>query len=148
MQYEFSSTWSVDAPPDMVFRVLHDVAGYPAWWPQIRRSEAIDPTRVRLWARSFLPIDLKLLVVESLSDRSSGMLRADLHGDLEGWSSWRISELEGRTVATFDEVVDTTRRLMNVLAPVARRLFVMNHERMMRDGEIGLRAHLERLQHA
>ena len=45
-------------------------------------------------------------------------------------------------MCVFDEEVVTTKRTLNVLAPVARPLFKLNHEFMMRHGEAGLRTFL------
>ena len=55
-------------------------------------------------------------------------------GDLDGRGVWRLFEEHGVTAVTYQWDVRTTRRLMNVLAPVAQPLFVRSHDRIMRDG--------------
>lgn len=42
----------------------------------------------------------------------------------------------------FDEEVVSTKPVMNLLAPIARPLFRVNHTRIMRHGEQGLRRFL------
>ena len=140
--YHFVSTWTVPAPPGTVYRALRDVAGYERWWPQIRASDRVDPTSVRVRCRSFLPINLDFVVTESVVDPDHGFLEGTLHGHLDGWSRWEIGGSGRDTTVRFEERVVTTRLVMNLLTPVARLLFRLNHERMMRDGERGLRTHV------
>jgi hypothetical protein len=51
---------------------------------------------------------------------------------------WTLSQSNGHTVAVFDEEVHTGKRLLNVLAPVARPAFRYNYTLMMRHGQDGL----------
>jgi hypothetical protein len=142
VRYDLADTWRVDAAPDDVFAVLADLAAYPRWWPEVRTAERLDERSVRLTCRSALPYDLRFVAVERRRDARAGIIEGELRGDLDGWSRWTIRPAAPGTWADFREVVVTTRRFMNVLAPVARPLFLRNHARMMRNGEEGLRAHL------
>lgn len=145
VRYELESTWTLAAPLGDVVAALRDLEGYARWWPQVRAVERIGPHRVRMRCRSVLPYDLVFVVDESAIDPGRGYLEGTMTGDLQGVSRWIVTADVGgtRTTATFREVVVTTPWAMNLLAPVARRLFLANHARMMRDGEAGLRAELD-----
>jgi len=75
---------------------------------------------------------------QSVLDEDTGVIEADLSGHLNGFSRWTLTELNGATVAVFEEEVTTAKRLLNVLAPVARPVFRFNHTLMMRHGQAGL----------
>jgi hypothetical protein len=70
------------------------------------------------------------------------VLEATLSGDLDGFSRWTITAVDGGTVAVFEEEVETTKRALRLLAPVARPAFRANHWLMMRHGQAGLQARL------
>jgi hypothetical protein len=79
-------------------------------------------------------------------DVDGGLLEANLIGDLEGFSRWTITPDGAGATAVFDEDVVATKRLLRVLAPVARPGFRANHWLMMRHGEAGLRVYLAGMQ--
>jgi hypothetical protein len=59
-------------------------------------------------------------------------------GELEGTGTWRLFEQEGVTAVVYDWRVRSTKRWMNMLAPVARPVFEYNHDVVMRWGGEGL----------
>ena len=145
VRYELRSTWTFEAPADVVLAALRDLESYARWWPQVRVAERVGEHRVRMRCRSALPYDLVFVVEESGIDVGRGYLEGTLTGDLDGMSRWVVTgDPDGAgTTASFLEVVVTTPWAMNLLAPVARPLVLANHARMMRDGEAGLRADLD-----
>ena len=142
VSYVFQSRWLVPAPADECFDILHDIEGYPKWWPEIREVHMLDDDTASLRVRSFLPYYLDFESARSRDDREAGVLEARLSGDLDGFSRWTIPETARGSMLVFDEEVVTAKRILNVLAPVARPLFKMNHTFMMRHGEAGLRTFL------
>ena len=140
--YVFQSRWLVPAPPSDCYAVLYDVESYSKWWPEIRDVHLIDKDRACFRVRSFLPYYLDFESERRRDDREAGVLEARLTGDLDGSSRWTISETASGSMLVFDEEVVTTRRSLNLLAPIARPFFKMNHEFMMRHGEAGLRTFL------
>jgi hypothetical protein len=140
--YRFRSVWTVDATPADVYAVLHDVEGYPRWWPEIKEVRSVDRDRAIFRVRSVLPYYLDFESARVTEDETAGVLKARLSGDLDGYSRWTIEGAGASTRAVFDEEVDTHKRLLNVLAPVARPAFRANHSFMMRHGEAGLRTFL------
>jgi hypothetical protein len=140
--YRFRSIWVIHAAPTDVYAVLHDVGGYSMWWPEIKRVQRVSEDRFALRVRSFLPYYLDFESTRAREDKSSGVLEARLSGDLDGYSRWTIEGSGGPTRAVFDEEVDTHKRSLNLLAPLARPAFKANHTFMMRHGQAGLRTFL------
>ena len=56
---------------------------------------------------------------------------------------WIAFDASGTRV-TFEETVRTNRRILNLLGPIAHRLFAMNHRIAARKGAQGMRAYLAR----
>jgi hypothetical protein len=89
-----------------------------------------------------LPYALEFLMEAEIADESTGTLRAGLSGDLKGFSSWVVKPEDGGCRLIYNQEVEVTKKLLRVLAPIARPLFRLNHHVMMSRGEKGLRAHL------
>ena len=66
-------------------------------------------------------------------------------GDLEGTSSWTVSANGDGCSLVFEEEVEANKRLLRLLAPIARPAFTFNHSIMMRRGQAGLRKYLAAL---
>ena len=143
-RYLFRSEWRVDAAPDDVYAALADVAGYPAWWRQVRSARWIDDRSGEVTCRSLLPYDLTFVIERVVEDPESRVLRGELTGDLNGTSQWTVGTDGGATVAVFDEDVSVGRRMLRAAGVVARPALTFNHGLMMRSGEAGLRRLLER----
>ena len=143
--YAFSSEWSVDAPPDAVYRVLECFERYSEWWPEVRSIRLVGMESCLVTCRSMLPYDLTFVLRPSRRDPGSGVLEAAMEGDLEGFSRWTISAGPTGSRLVFEEEVTVNKRLLRVLAPVARSLFRANHSVMMRHGQAGLASYLTRI---
>ena len=59
-------------------------------------------------------------------------------GELEGIGRWHFSSDGMVTKVRYEWTVHTTRRWMNILAPLARPLFKWNHDQIMRQGAEGM----------
>lgn len=62
------------------------------------------------------------------------LIEACISGDLEGKGRWTFSHVDGVTTIHYEWHVRTTRRWMNLAAPVFRPFFVLNHHVLMRHG--------------
>lgn len=140
--YVFRSEWHLAAPPDDVYVALEELRGYPDWWPEIRRVTQLDERTAEVHCKATLPYELVFVTSQIRRDREAGVLEASLRGDLDGFSRWTITADGSGTLAVFDEEVTAAKRLLQVLAPVARPVFRANHELMMRHGQRGLRTYL------
>jgi len=129
----------VPASYDSVFAVLEQLTTYPAWWPEVRRIEPVNDTTADVTIRAFLPYSLRFRMELKQLDNEKGVLEASLAGDLDGFSSWTVTPIEGGCRLGFEEEVRVNKVLLQLLAPLARPLFKLNHAVMMRRGERGLR---------
>ena len=137
--YVFQSIWHVPALQADVITVLNDLESYPAWWPEIREVRPLGGARFEVVARSFLPYELRFVSEADAPPPAPGVIDARLSGDMEGTVRWTVTELESGCRLVYDQEVRTHKRLLNVMAPVARPGFRANHAVMMRHGEAGLR---------
>jgi hypothetical protein len=90
-------------------------------------------------ARSSLPYDLRFVSEGQAGNGRPDVIEAALSGDLEGFARWTIEAAGAGCRLVYEQEVRTTTRLLNVLAPVARPAFRLNHWLMMRHGQAGLR---------
>jgi carbon monoxide dehydrogenase subunit G len=142
--YSFTTHWRVEAPIDRVWDAIHDVERYPAWWPNVRRVEKLAAgdergvgARTRFVYKSRLPYLLEFETVATRVERPH-LMEVASRGELEGTGRWTLSQDGPVTVVRYDWNVRTTRRWMDLLAPIARPLFEWNHHVSMRDGGRGL----------
>ncbi len=143
-EYRLTSTWRIAAPIDRVYRTLRESGDWPAWWRGVERvvdieqgeDSGVGRVQRHVW-KGPLPYRLRFALrvtrVESLR-----ALEAVVSGQVEGVGSWAFSGDATSTTVRHDWRVRTTRRWMNLLAPVARPLFEWNHAVVMRRGERGL----------
>jgi uncharacterized protein YndB with AHSA1/START domain len=142
-QYDFLTTWCVDAPIESVWDALHDSQRYPQWWKGVRSVVEIEPGEPsglgalsRFSWRSVLPytleFDLRIVRVER-----PHVLEGRADGELAGTGTWMLYEGRG-TAVVYRWQVRTTQRWMNALGPLARPAFVWNHDLVMRQGGRGL----------
>ncbi|HEX2148892.1 MAG TPA: SRPBCC family protein [Actinomycetota bacterium] len=140
--YRFHSEWTVPADFETTFPVLQDLRTYARWWPEVKSVLPVSEDRAVVLIMGVLPYSLEFLMEKEVDDASSGVLRAGLSGDLEGFSSWTVKPENGGCRLVYDQEVEVTKRLLQVLAPVARPFFRLNHRLMMSRGQKGLRAFL------
>jgi hypothetical protein len=137
--YVFRSVWQVQADFADVMAVLNDLESYPAWWPEIRSVRPLGGDRFEVVARSFLPYELRFVSEAAPDEPSPGLINARLSGDMEGTVRWTVEQVDAGCRLVYDQEVTTHKRLLNIMAPVARPGFKANHAVMMRHGERGLR---------
>lgn len=140
--YRFSNVWSVDVAAPAVFDALTDLRTYPSWWPHVRKVHEVDDDTAHVSCRAVLPYSLNLRFRRSEQDESTGRLRVDLTGDLEGYCGAEVRPRGTGTLVVISQEVVLTKAALRRVQPVLRPLFRANHAAMMRRGERGLRAHL------
>lgn len=144
--YRFESEWELEAPIDRVFDLLSHPEDFQRWWPSVTRSERLEEgdedgvgaiAEYTLRSPVFYSMDFQAKALEVERPRRIHTL---VRGDLIGTGTYELEQLEGRTMIRFLWYVSTTRRWMNVVAPLARPLFVWAHHHVMREGAVAMAA--------
>jgi uncharacterized protein YndB with AHSA1/START domain len=143
-EYRFLTTWLLEADRDRVWDAIYESERWPSWWHGVLEAEKMeegDADGVGQYGRyvwkSKLPYKLEFFVRTTKVERPY-LLEGDASGELTGVGRWRLLEQGGVTAALYEWNVRTTRAWMNLLAPVARPIFAVNHDYVMRNGGHGL----------
>jgi hypothetical protein len=146
--YEFITLWRFTAPLPSVWDVIHDAISWPRWWKAVESVVELDPgdekglgALHRYTWRGVLPYRLRFDMKTTLVEEPV-RLEGEASGDLVGTGRWRLSEEGSDTVVRYDWRVETSKRWMRALTPVARPLFAWNHDVVMRWGREGLSGRL------
>ncbi len=143
--YNLVTVWRLPSPAPVIWRILSRAWEWPRWWPFVERVEVLEPgddrglgARHRHHWKTCLPYRLRF---ELTVIRIDPLIRVDtrVSGDLVGIGRCRLRSRGDTTVIRYDWHVHTTRGWMNRLAPVARPVFLWNHQRVMAAGEAALR---------
>jgi len=143
-EYHFVSIWRIQAPIERVWEEIYHAERWPSWWKYVVGVHELEPgaadgvgKRQRWLFRTRMPYTLDfescLTCVQAPSK-----IEAEATGELEGTGRWTLTSADGGTLARWDWDVRTTKRWMNLLAPVARPVFNWNHDELMRVGGEGL----------
>lgn len=135
--YRFLTTWLVDAPIDAVWEVLYDARRWPEWWEGVERVDVLGDDLWRSTWKSALPYRLTFEFAIERTERPH-LLAGRAGGELVGTGAWRLYEGPSGTASTWDWRVATTAPWMNAAGPLARPAFRWNHDRVMRQGGVGL----------
>ena len=139
-EYHFVSIWQIQAPVERVWEEIYHAERWPSWWKYVAGVEELEPgaaggvgKRMRLLFRTRLPYTLGF-DVRVTRVRPPSELEAEAAGELEGTGRWTLIPADGGTLVRYNWDIRTTRRWMNLLAPVARPVFRWNHDELMREG--------------
>ncbi len=141
--YRFDHSWHVDAGAHAVLALLEDVRGYGAWWPAVRvTGGSLGAARTAdLEVRAPLGYRLRITLTEEEAQRP-GELRAAIRGDLDGWSSWRVTREAAGSRIDFSQEVEVRDPVLRAASPLLHGLFARQHAAVMRSAEHGMRASL------
>ena len=139
-EYHFVSMWQIQAPIEQVWEEIYHAERWPSWWKYVAGVDELEPgdadgvgKRLRLLFRTRLPytlgFDTRVTRVQPPSE-----LEAEATGELEGTGRWTLTSADGGTLVRYTWDICTTRRWMNLLAPLARPVFSWNHDELMREG--------------
>jgi uncharacterized protein YndB with AHSA1/START domain len=143
-EYHFVSTWQIQAPIEQVWEEISHSERWPSWWKYVVAVDELEPgaadgvgKRQRMLFRTRLPytlgFEVRVTRVQPPTD-----LEAEATGELEGTGRWTLAPADGGTLVRIYWDIRTTKRWMNLLAPVARPAFNWNHDELMREGGEGL----------
>jgi Polyketide cyclase / dehydrase and lipid transport. len=142
--YEFVTIWRVKAPLESVWNEIYHSDLWPDWWKGVESVELVrkgDESGVgsvhRYTWKSKLPYRLSF-EMQAVRVEPPVLLEGIAAGELAGRGVWRLSSENDETIARYDWKVETTKRWMNLLAPIARPVFKWNHDVVMGWGAQGL----------
>ncbi len=144
MRYRFLTSWLLRTSRARAWEVLEDPLAWPEWWRGVERVSELDggdAERVgsvyRIAWRSRIPYELEFDFKVRKVDPPCCM-EGDAAGDLAGTGRWLLFERDDVTAVLYEWHVETSKRWMQALAPVARPVFDYNHNVVMRWGGEGL----------
>jgi hypothetical protein len=141
-EYSFLTTWLLESPREPVWEAIHDQQRWPQWWrgveevTQLRDDGDVGSVAGMVW-KSLLPYRVRFEVETTRVERPH-LMEGRASGELAGVGRWRLYEDEGVTAVLYEWNVATTRRWMNLVAPIARPIFEWNHDWVMARGGEGL----------
>lgn len=142
--YEFVTVWRIKAPVERVWNEIYHSEAWPSWWKgvesveEVRKGDEQGVGSIRRYTwKSKLPYRLSF-DMETTRIEPPTQLEGVATGELQGKGLWRLSTEGDETVARYDWKVETTKRWMILLAPVARPVFKWNHDVVMSWGAQGL----------
>lgn len=135
--YHLLTIWRIDAPLSQLYEAIHDSMHWPEWWSGSKKVEqtadgdgnGINNVRRYSWQGNLpycLVFELRATRIESLV-----AIEGSAEGDLEGTGCWQFSHADKVSVVSFEWHVRSTRWWMNILAPLARPIFIRNHAQIM-----------------
>lgn len=147
--YHLLTIWRIEAPLEDVYTAVQNSLRWPAWWPGVKKVEqlqsgqasGIDSVWRYCWQGNLpyqLVFDVRATRIEPLL-----AIEGSASGDLEGTGRWLFSSEGAVSVVRYEWQVRSTRWWMNLIAPLARPLFIRNHARLMAQGAAGLACWLD-----
>jgi uncharacterized protein YndB with AHSA1/START domain len=143
-EYRFLTTWLLEAEREAVWDAIYDSERWPEWWKGVLEAEELeegDESGVGRYGRyiwkSKLPYRLEFFVRTTKVEKPH-LLEGNAEGELAGVGRWRLFEQDGATAVLYEWNVHTTRAWMNLLTPIARPIFAVNHDYVMRNGGVGI----------
>jgi hypothetical protein len=143
-EYRFLTTWLLEAEREPIWDAIYDSERWPEWWKGVLEAEKLeegDESGVGRYGRyiwkSKLPYRLEFFVRTTKVEKPH-LLEGDAEGELAGVGRWRLFEQDGATAVLYEWNVHTTRAWMNLLTPIARPIFAVNHDYVMRNGGVGI----------
>lgn len=143
-EYRLLTIWRIEAPLEKVYAAIQNSLRWPDWWPGVQKVEqaaagdadGINSVRRYFW-QGQLPyrvvFDVRATRIEALV-----AIEGRAEGDLEGSGRWHFSREGKVSVVRYEWHVRSTRWWMNLIAPLARPMFIRNHARLMAQGGEGL----------
>ena len=145
-RYHFLSDFTMTSGRDAVWTTLVAVEEWPSWWRWLKRidviREATSENGVGAVYRNHIssPTGYSFEFQGEVADVEH-LRRIDLvlSGELVGRVRYLVSDdPSGGTNVSYAQLVETPKWWMNLFAPLARRAFTWNHDKLMTDFGRGL----------
>jgi carbon monoxide dehydrogenase subunit G len=142
--YHYVSTWQLQAPIEQIWATLNDLEHLSVWYRGVQQARELVPgdapgvgRRVQYVIKGRLPLRLAF---EATTTRSVPPRDQELQaeGELAGTGRWSLDQQGEVTTVRYRWDVRTTRPWMNLLAPLARPIFIWNSRGVMLEAGEGL----------
>jgi hypothetical protein len=142
--YKFVTNWTFASPVEPIWAMLMAPEAWPSWWKGVEKVELLRPGDANLIGairsytfRSRLPYALKFKM-ETTRIEPMREIEGHATGELEGRGLWALEQDAGQTHVRYDWQVDAHKWWMCALAPIARPIFIWNHDIIMEWGRRGM----------
>lgn len=147
--YQFVTRWEFEAPLEPIWTMLMAPEEWPKWWRGVEKVELLKAGDANLIGavraytfRSRLPYALRFTMATTRIEPMH-LIEGEATGELEGRGLWTLESSEGKTRVRYDWEVNATKAWMRLLAPIARPIFVWNHDVIMEWGRQGMEQRLK-----
>lgn len=149
--YNFLSTWKVQATCEEIYRLLEDVEALTQWWPSvyldIKVLEKGQPggigKLVELYTKGWLPYTLRWKFRVTQTDFPNGFALEAL-GDFVGTGVWKFVQNGDCCIITYDWRISAEKPLLKKMTWAMRPVFAANHQWAMKKGLESLLLELRR----
>ena len=143
-EYRLLTIWRIKAPLVKVYEAIQNSLNWPEWWPSAQKVEqtaagdanGINNVRNYAWQGEFpylVEFSMRATRIERLV-----AIEGAAEGDLEGMGRWHFSNKDAVSIVRYEWHVHSTLMWMNLIAPIARSMFIRNHMLVMAQGGEGL----------
>lgn len=148
--YDFYDEWEISAPLALAWEAISDSAAWQKWWPGLKSVNITRLNAGHVGSQAALTWQSKsgyhlrhTVTITSVEPGQKIMFSSS--GDLVGQGSWGFKDVAGKTTMPVKWHVQTTKPWMNIFSFILKPLFIANHSQLMKQGETGLNAYLNRL---
>lgn len=146
--YSFRDDWHVDAPPTRVWELVSQPESFPQWCSVYQEARIIKGTggvgtEAVFKFRVLLPYSLSLTSTVTRSEPPH-IAEGTVAGELAGTWRWTLEPERDGTLVIFEESVTTNKWFLDLLAPIAHKLFEMNHHIWAKRSAEGMQAFFAR----
>lgn len=149
--YSFITTWKFQSSVKLIWPIIKEMESWPSWWKGIVAVNIINPgfenglgKKASMTWKSKLPYCLSL-ISEVTEVHEFYRITGRTYGELEGTGIWEFEQVQQVSILKFFWEVKTTKRWMNIMAPVLGPAFKWNHDVLMKWGYDGLSEKLNRI---
>lgn len=142
--YKLITIWRINAPIETAWNAIYHSELWPVWWCGVESvieiqkgdKQGVGSIRRYVW-KSILPYRLTF-DAQTVRVDPPFLLKGLTTGELAGTGLWQLSQEGCETVIRYYWNIQTTQRWMQWLEPIARPLFIWNHNIIMHRGAEGL----------
>ena len=149
--YQFVTRWRLPGTVEQISDLLGDHETVSRVWPSLYTRVAVVEAGgehgigrvLSVETKGHLPYTLRWSF-RTVESRHPYGYTVEAWGDMVGRGVWTFEPDGDGTRVTYDWRVRTEKLLLKWLSPLLKPLFKSNHDKVMAEGERGLRAELER----